>query len=987
MKTRGYAIVLDAILALSIALIILIGFTSYYKQGSEETAFKQLHYTTEDVFDALNKQGVLDDVGEEWAAANGSTNSTDWLSAQNMSRTYLEMLIPHNMGYRLMIEDSVLIESNDSQRVSERDAPAETNSERLLVGYGKGLPTRGFVSRAFMTNIRAKTNEIYSYFGGFVGQGEITQYLRDVPDDAFIQQACMEMNAGDEFDLYVNDVMAGHFTPSGGSGMDANIKGPSGCIANPRTYFQSGDNKLTLKFTGGDINKKYVGGGFLKVVYNTTLAETEEMKKTQTDWTPEIHGLINYYSSVYIPGSIDSMDLYLHFKCNATTYMTLGDVVVLNTDTNESHGYCTITNQSEYNCTIPDANLSKKIHYNELGEKTIPIKIGIGNVSQNSNIDVILVNDKSGSMRQSGWWLNASGNASNAYVNVTVPNGGWSATKSFTINTSVKNIAAAITWGSMTGFNGSDASEFVVNLRRPDGTWIFSEYPGNPASAGNVVDPPDSVGNANEYYSGIDTKPQALIVQTPAAGTWQVSVYGWNMRPKTGPPANMSVNISIYMDTNLTSADDINHSNTTFAYIASQLAADSFLKYLSPNDYAGYVKFETSSLLAQGLTQNLTRVEYAINNTGVGGGTSIDLGINDANNEMIAHARSNTQHLIILLTDGQNDNGPSPVIQSANYAKNNGTKIFTIGLSAFANADMLKQVASKPEYYYYAPTQDDLQSIYQQIAGVINATYRSQILNVTQNVNYTILYGDSNLLTHYTPVDVTKYGELTFVLSTPPFNNVATCKGYLYVPNDVTIVDARVTSYSGQHWTDFLNVQNSLGSNDVYKLWYDYGALQYPMLGDPYLIQISPDYLPSAVNNTFTVGTGDSQSARTSCSLDDRAIYTIRLRMTVDYGDVYPNADGCIWTVEFEDGSTMTTTIPTTYNGTKQCYYTSSNVTTGTYDSMDNAVYRLMNHLDIDKNGRVNVIFDSSSVNFEIGRAGGVKSLWGPTKFRLILWM
>jgi hypothetical protein len=422
------------------------------------------------------------------------------------------------------------------------------------------------------------------------------------------------------------------------------------------------------------------------------------------------------------------------------------------------------------------------------------------------------------------------------------------------------------------------------------------------------------------------------------------------------------------------------------SYLASQEAARVFVSQLAAEDHSGYVRFESSSLMAQGLTENKTKVEIAINNTGVGGGTAIQLGINDANDEINSHGRTGVNHIIILLTDGQNDAGPETVIQSANYAKNNGTKIFTIGLTAFVNEDMLRSVASKPEYYYYAPTAGDLQAIYNEISGVINETYRNQILNITSPINYTLLYEDSYLKTGYTPNEDSGYGELSFTTSTPPFDDVVNCKGYLYVPDDVEISDAKVTSYSSDHWTDFLSVENS-EYHEPYKLWYDYGALSYSMLGDPYLVYVPVEYLPSAVNNTLKIETGDSQTTRTSCSADDRAIYTIRLKMMVEYGDVFANADGCQWAIEFEDGSTMNAIIPETYNGTKQCYYTSTNMTSSSTDTIDDSVYRLMRHLDIDRDGRVDVLFDPARVGFETSRAGGVKSLWGPAKFKLILWM
>ena len=56
-------------------------------------------------------------------------------------------------------------------------------------------------------------------------------------------------------------------------------------------------------------------------------------------------------------------------------------------------------------------------------------------------------------------------------------------------------------------------------------------------------------------------------------------------------------------------------------------------------------------------------------------------------------------------------------------------------------------------------------------------------------------------------------------------------------------------------------------------------------------------------------------------------------------------------------------------------------------DALDDAVYRLLRQLDLEDDGTVDVIFDPNKVRFELTRAGGVQSLWGPVKFKLIVWM
>jgi hypothetical protein len=85
----------------------------------------------------------------------------------------------------------------------------------------------------------------------------------------------------------------------------------------------------------------------------------------------------------------------------------------------------------------------------------------------------------------------------------------------------------------------------------------------------------------------------------------------------------------------------------------------------------------------------------------------------------------------------------------------------------------------------------------------------------------------------------------------------------------------------------------------------------------------------------------------------------------------------------------MNAVIPDSYNGTSLCYYTEVN-SSGAYtqtDSYADAVARLLRQLDLDSDGRVDILFDETMINFELARAGGVRSLWGPVTAKLVLWM
>ena len=315
---------------------------------------------------------------------------------------------------------------------------------------------------------------------------------------------------------------------------------------------------------------------------------------------------------------------------------------------------------------------------------------------EKKSIDIILVLDRSGSMRQSGWILLTSIPPTDINT-LTVPNGAYSSSYSFYVPSGTARLAVALNWSKVPGYNGSEGSELAMNLRRPSGTWIANS--GNkPDDLGGKVDPPDSIGTPSEYFSGISTKPQYFYIENPQMGTWQVKIYGWNLRPKTSPPATQDVSVSIYLG----NSSVLNRSSTVLSSDLVKSASKDFIDTLGNEDYAAIVRFGSYAELTQGLTSDKNSVKNAIDNLGSEGGTAINTGIDTARQHMISSGRSNSLKIITILTDGQNDVGPNPVLVSAQQAKNLNYTIFTIGLTNFVDENMLRTIATKPEYYYYS---------------------------------------------------------------------------------------------------------------------------------------------------------------------------------------------------------------------------------------------------------------------------------------------
>jgi photosystem II stability/assembly factor-like uncharacterized protein/uncharacterized protein YegL len=151
----------------------------------------------------------------------------------------------------------------------------------------------------------------------------------------------------------------------------------------------------------------------------------------------------------------------------------------------------------------------------------------------------------------------------------------------------------------------------------------------------------------------------------------------------------------------------------------AQLAAQQFVDLMDlSQDQVALVSFSSSETLDHPLTQDGDSVKSAIDLLSSGGGTVIDKGITLAQTELerSRHIADNAPGMIIL-SDGQNNDGPDPVTQAANQAKLAGIRIFSIGLSSNVDEQTLEGAASSADDYYFAPSSAELQEIYAKIAG------------------------------------------------------------------------------------------------------------------------------------------------------------------------------------------------------------------------------------------------------------------------------
>ncbi|MHA1872857.1 MAG: vWA domain-containing protein [Candidatus Heimdallarchaeaceae archaeon] len=152
-------------------------------------------------------------------------------------------------------------------------------------------------------------------------------------------------------------------------------------------------------------------------------------------------------------------------------------------------------------------------------------------------------------------------------------------------------------------------------------------------------------------------------------------------------------------------------------------AAQNFVDKLdSQLDRSGHVSFTYGSWwnyyarLDQELTHDKELVKQAIEEITASGTTAIDEGIYRANEELKENGRPGVPYVEILLTDGNQMTEGDP-LDAAQESADNNIVIYTIGLGDDADEDLLKNIANITNgKYYFAPTGDDLEDIYTQIA-------------------------------------------------------------------------------------------------------------------------------------------------------------------------------------------------------------------------------------------------------------------------------
>jgi len=408
---KAYYFSLDALLAIILILGVILFMHPFAKMKSPEMKVQ------DDIMRTLSslkigEYALAASPGAVWANTsinNGIINDTNISILEQLSRFYafsdeqnlhtLADNIFSDIGYTNnnigLFFDNYQIYPNSQNLVPTINFTNSSfiwTARQAMTGIQKGNGTKGYSSRALLNSV---LNSKYFYFGGYVGQKNVSAVLSY---DGKINQSIVEAAFSTNFSLYVNNQYIGFFNASPSTEVPVRYNIPT-------TYFEPNKNN-TIKFVG-DLSQPnttfYIAGGYIKILYESN----KSYSSTKKFPLPGIEGVINLYDSFYVPGDLQSMEIFLHYKNNFTNFFVIGNTTIFN-ETSPVETTRLITN-SEIQTKLSQNNQN----YNSLSNKTIPLRYGLQQYSatQTKGVsDAVLVTDVSGSME----WCNSQSEAQTA---------------------------------------------------------------------------------------------------------------------------------------------------------------------------------------------------------------------------------------------------------------------------------------------------------------------------------------------------------------------------------------------------------------------------------------------------------------------------------------------------------------------------------------------------------------------------------------------
>jgi hypothetical protein len=969
---KGFIFTMDAMIALSVMIMIVltVAFVKFETVMPEKT-YEKLNFMAEDTMNMLShlelyevqdtptikelinngeiaerdlNMTVLDLIASFWYKGYKGYNNVSW----NVSRDVIEGLT-NDFCLNLTMGAETMYSSCSS---SPKDVAV---SSRIESGYEPGKTAYGYVARAFLTSIRGKRDSSYTYFGGYVGEGNITRNITLPPFDNILE-TYMEMDAGSNFTLYINGNYSGNYNngTSGGGLMRADKWVICNTTYHPYycSNFTVGNNTLHFNFTG---NMSYIGGGYFRVTYNTTQMAPEEEVGKDTYWFPGISGFFNLYDSFYVPGTLNTMTSYLHYfnnltvnDKNATVYLSIGNVKVFRSnDTGEQ------TKSLSYN-DIWQKFGSQQNLINNVSDRTVPLRFGVEEFeAQGGGVgtaDAVLITDVSGSMND----RNVDCPPNVRWQISTVRQQGNYGTENQDINNSqsvcmYRNVTLSAQgniyfWWKVSSQSGDRLRFYTDGSQRTSITGNVNWQQRNFAISSGNHEIKWCYIKDGSGSSGADTGYVDFIKVNNTGGTVFLDDFedgmldGWSFS-SSGPQC-------IKLDV----AKDVD-----------KIFVDTVLN--TPGDRVGLVAYSAEPGIRwwHGLSNDSVSLKSQIDSYASNGWTCISCGILNATDILLAQSDPSRFRGMLVMSDGQantiipgtdggeggstaqcpntegyRSNAGREATQKACDARGLNITTFGIAFGNDADKEQMKRIAcwnctacpnvcqsgtpplDSPCWvqnvtlpngniahclavrYAESNNVDELKKIYGAFGELfVKLGYTTQQATITGNTNFNnVLYPDSRIEFQYSPDIIPyEYGEISLTREASRLKDLTgdtisiPYKEGWFNISDQVKVADAKITSYSSDYWTDMLWINSSVTGD----WEEVHNLTY--YGNDYTVLGDPFiiHIPanniSSGNNSVRIETGISPASKTGGSPDDRVIYTIRVKGSVGYDKTFDSSD------------------------------------------------------------------------------------------------
>ncbi len=167
---------------------------------------------------------------------------------------------------------------------------------------------------------------------------------------------------------------------------------------------------------------------------------------------------------------------------------------------------------------------------------------------------------------------------------------------------------------------------------------------------------------------------------------------------------------------------DASNSMAGPALEAAAAAAQVFVDAMRlPRDRVAIVTFNAGAEIRLSLTGDAAEIRRALADlaNAVAAGTRLDRGLEAARDALAPLPRAGEDGrvpVVVLLTDGRQDEAPDAPIDQADALRAAGVEIRVVGLGEAVDEPVLQRIAGDPSAYSRAPSADELASVFRELA-------------------------------------------------------------------------------------------------------------------------------------------------------------------------------------------------------------------------------------------------------------------------------